>query len=199
MDVLIFTFGCYKDTIFNALSMQKYDLLILIVEEGTQDSEEYSRLMKFEQNNPNKPITYFVDPYDFEECLGILEKIVKKYEGKTNLTINISGATKLLSLTSIICAFNHGIPANLFSEKGMVRLPIFNGLNIFTMLKPEQYNLLVLAKKNIPWKTYKRSLNQKDLGNFIKLRKLGLLTLNDSIISLSTLGQHYLSYIDYHK
>ena len=179
MKILICTFGKDLTKIFSALKIHKYDQLILIMEKGSQESEEYKKVLEFERFNINKPNTIIVNPKEFFNCYKNIQKVIIQHQ-KDDIIINISSGTKLLSMASILCAFNLGISAYHYEQNKLFKLPVFKDITIKERLTKRQIDILLIIRDGMKWETLKNKLENKykyygAVIAFNKLKKLGLI------------------------
>ena len=140
--ILICTFGKDPKRIFSALRVHKYDQLILILEYGVQDTSEFKKVLELEKINPSQPDIITVNPNNFMECYKSIEKTIIHHP-HDEIILNISGGTKLLSIASILSAFNLGIHAYHYESERLVKVPVFKGVTIKERLTSEQIEILL--------------------------------------------------------
>ena len=129
MRVAILTMGKDDDLALRAVARHSYDRLVVLLDHRTEASNEFQMLQEFENANSIAIKPIIVDPNDLMDCYNKLQRFIARHP-KDELFLNISAGTKLLSAASILCAFNHGIPAYHFTDKGFFRLPVFRDMSI---------------------------------------------------------------------
>ena len=77
--------------------------------------------------------------------------------------MNISGGTKILSIVSILCAFNHGIQAFYYERETLVRLPEFKGISISNRLSNGQIKLLLNIHNGMQFEDLKEKIENDEL------------------------------------
>jgi hypothetical protein len=166
---LICTFGKNPQRVFNAIRLHKYDQLILITEQGAKASKEYKEILSFEKINPNQPEVLKVKPNDFWSCYNTVNKILLRYPA-IDCILNISGGTKLLSMASMLCAFNYGVSAYQFEENRLVKLPVFKNFSVKDRLGNTEIKVLSKIKNNMSWDELNTTLEDKTQFNSYAIR-----------------------------
>ena len=203
MKVLICTFGRSASQIYGSLRTHTYDQLVLVMEKGTEESEGLQQVMKLEEYNPRKPETIFVDPGNFMDCYNKVENVIARYR-KDDVILNISAGTKLLSMASILSAFNHGVPAFHYGEEGLVTLPVLRGVKIYEVLTEGQISVLLMIRPGMNWEKLRDELEDAEkthkgaMKDYNRLVKLGLVELDvkkgKAKVVLTEMGTNFRDY-----
>ena len=155
---------------------------MLIIEKGSKLQTVYREILSFEKRNPNKPITKYVDANNFWDCYNAVDYILRKFTND-ELIMNISSGTKLLSMASILCSFNHGVLAHHYEQNRLVKLPVFKDITLKERLNDRQINTLKTIKNGMKWDELKLILEDRhkfpysSIKDFNVLKKLGLVNL----------------------
>ena len=177
----------------------------MIIEKGSRTQKVHDQILNFERLNPNKPIKKHVNPNDFNDCYDSVEYIIKLFS-KDDIIINISSGTKLLSMASILCAFNHGITAYHYEQDRLVKLPVFKDMTIHKRLGVGQIKVLRSISHDMTWDQLKAELEDKDRSpkssykDFYSLKKLGLVDVKllqgETKVVLSPVGKCFKEFFE---
>lgn len=129
MRLLLSTFGPGDaDRVLNAMRMLPYDKLVLLGEEGVQESVDFSRLERLE-NMSNKKIEF--QPIFDSDFLGMVDSIsdvLAQYAAghMHTVAVNISGGKKLMGDAALLAAFRLGVET-YHCDGRLTKLPVVKG------------------------------------------------------------------------
>src|SRR5256884_4860990 len=122
-----------------------YDRLLVIVGRASFRSPAFRRLRAFEPSLQNVR----VNPFDFGNCLGSIEKVVEREQEKGPVRISATGGTKILTTAAILAAFHEGVEAWDF-DPDPIRLPGLRGVRIAAGLSPAETFIAQRVPRNTP-------------------------------------------------
>jgi DNA-binding transcriptional ArsR family regulator len=140
--VLISTFG-EGDAEKMVLAMRSlpYDRLVLVGESGSDRSEDFRRIRDLESMSGHQLDYEELRGENFSERADEFCELILRYARSagtgSEISLNISGGTKLLGDIALLSAFRIGIPAYYAGER-MVRLPVMAGVAAVKRFTPLQ-------------------------------------------------------------
>ena len=90
-----------------------------------------------------------VNPFDFGNCLGSIEKVVEREQEKGSVRISATGGTKILTTAAILAAFHEGVEA-WYCDPDPIRLPILRGVRIAADFSPAETFIAQRLRRSIP-------------------------------------------------
>ena len=144
MRLLLSTFGPGDaERVLNAMRLLPYDKLVLVGEEGAQESADFLRLERLE-NMSNKKIEF--QPIFDSEFLGMVDTVsdmVARYASNRGdtVSVNISGGAKLLGDAALLAAFRVGVET-YHCDGMLVKLPVIKGVTARDRFTPAQTRLI---------------------------------------------------------
>jgi hypothetical protein len=185
--------------VFNACRIHSYDKLILVMEQDAVGGAEHMNIREFEETNPNPLEILPVDALDFFDCYKAVERVLNDHK-KDEVILNISGGTKLLSMASILCAFNHGMPAYHYEVERLTRLPVLKNFSIKERISSgPQVQILLEVRDGITLKALEKRATSKGISSDKLERGLMALKNRDIIRTKLEKGRTKLFLTDHGK
>lgn len=183
MRLLLSTFGPGDaERVLNAMRLLPYDKLVLVGEEGAQESADFSRLERLE-NMSNKKIEF--QPIFDSKFLGIVDSVADMLARYTasredTIAVNISGGAKLLGDAALLAAFRLGIETYHCDGK-LVKLPVIKGATARDRFTPAQTRLIeAIGEVGVPYSDLvarKEGVSKTSLDRVVReVKKAGLMT-----------------------
>ena len=124
---LICTFGFNEKKVLAAMRSIPYSRLVLVAGKDVLDGAEYRLMVALEEKSGGTVETVIVDPFDFADCYDGVDRAIRSHLTGGDVTLNISGGTKILADAAILAAFQNGVEA-YHCEESMVKLPVMRGV-----------------------------------------------------------------------
>ncbi|MCU0852749.1 MAG: MarR family winged helix-turn-helix transcriptional regulator [Thermoplasmata archaeon] len=183
MRLLLSTFGPGDaERILNAMRLLPYDKLVLVGEEGAQESPDFSRLERLE-NMSNKKIEF--QPIFDSGFLGMVDSVSDMLAGYTanrqdTVYVNISGGAKLLGDAALLAAFRLGVET-YHCDGRLTRLPVIKGATARDRFTAAQARLIeAIGETGIPYSGLigaMDGMSKSSLDRVIReVKKAGLMT-----------------------
>lgn len=182
--VLLTTFGFDERKIIAMMRMLAYDKLIVLTGRDSLRKKGYKCLSEIESVSPYDMETVVVDVFDFMDCLRKVNEVISMYNVQKNeVTLNISGGTKVLSDAALLAGFQNGV-RTVHCEETPIELPVIRGFKVREMFTPMQKKVLLAI--NGPIENEKLEEKLTDEGNPLasvrkairELKRLDILGVN---------------------
>lgn len=118
-----------------------YDRLVIVAGNDVLGSEQLRDLVALESKSGGSATTLAVDPFDFADCMTVVDKAIQSALGAGEVVVNISGGTKVLGDATLLAAFQNGVEAYHCDEK-VVKLPVLKGVRFVEMLGNHEVRIL---------------------------------------------------------
>jgi len=128
-------------TVFSAMRVHTFDKLVTLVDRNEASCVTIAKLKEFYTNRPDRLEIITLDVSDFFSCYHAIQDVLERYKAH-NVTINISGGKKMLAVSSVMCAFNNGIPICHYEATKLTRLPVIRGFSVIERFSKEQQAII---------------------------------------------------------
>jgi hypothetical protein len=156
--ILITTFGFDDKKVQSAMRMLAYDRLVVVTGEDSIKKDSYKRLQELESSGPVGMDTVVADVFDFMDCLEKTVETIDKYKRTgTDVIVNFSGGTKVLSDAALLASFQKGVKAYHCDDE-IVELPTIEGLTAKERLTRMQRKVILRLKGKVERKEFEQKL-----------------------------------------
>jgi len=188
-------------TVFSAIRLHTFDKMVALVDRREAECKTVRKLKEFYKDRPGKLEIREMDVSDFFRCYNAVQEVLNAYNGH-EVSFDISGGMKMLSVACVMNAFNHGVPICHYEAGIKTSLPVIRGFSIFERFTAQQLWIVgalkgemtlnalskALAKVPVPEEAIKDDLIRLKKMAMVKTRmKKGKMTvfLSDEGITLS--------------
>ncbi len=140
------------------MRMLAYDRLILVTGKDSLVKESYRRLQEIETGGPNEMETVVVDVFDFMDCLKGVERAIDRFDRVgTEVIVNFSGGTKVLSDAALLASFQKGV-SSCHCEEELIQMPVVKDLAVEERFTEMQRKVLVRVNGKVENKELEQAL-----------------------------------------
>lgn len=150
MKILISTFGPDPENTLAAMRALPYEKLVLILSKDSMATAGYDKIRESEQRSKGTLESLIVDDFDLKDCFRNIVDYVQanriiKIKDKTlenQISINISGGSKIMGDATLLAAFHLGLPAYHCEKMRTIRLPVIRGASLRDRFSDSQVAVL---------------------------------------------------------
>jgi len=128
-------------TVFSAIRLHTFDKMVALVDRHEAECKTVRKLREFYEDRPGKLEIREMDVSDFFRCYNAVQEVLNAYNGH-EVSFDISGGMKMLSVACVMNAFNHGVPICHYEAGIKTSLPVIRGFSIFEAYTKDQLRIV---------------------------------------------------------